>query len=276
MCVEGHDTSSGGRIWPLGLKFDVTWVWFEISVQSVSLSCRLFLCLCLFGGSLAEFHSLSSGFTFHRRIPRWQAFTTSSGQKGRACSWISSLTKRGRGEHEVKQRSDCQARQRSEKRGSRRRKQRYKQTPCNKFVFSRCQLPRPSLHLSVRSILCALASGRAAAINFTECNEPLIRLANGACNLAEAKAAALWIADRGAEKLCNCFHENPPWISALEVFFCEVQNLLEFVRFSVEIPNVWHGGGVQAAVSFCRFLLAVVSFGFLSQTGWNSFQSLKW
>lgn len=50
-------------------------------------------------------------------------------------------------------------------------------------------------------------------------------------------------------------------------FFCEVQNLLEFVHSSVEIPNVWHGGGDQAAVSFCRFLLAAVSFGFLSQTG---------
>lgn len=63
----------------------------------------------------------------------------------------------------------------------------YKQSCWNEFVFSRCQLPQPSLRLSVRSILFALACARAAAINFTECSEPLIRLANGACNLAAAE-----------------------------------------------------------------------------------------
>ena len=39
----------------------------------------------------------------------------------------------------------------------------------------------------MRSILFGLACAPAAAINFTERYEPLIRLANGACNLAEAK-----------------------------------------------------------------------------------------
>lgn len=53
----------------------------------------------------------------------------------------------------------------------------------------------------MRSILFGLACACAAAINFTECYEPLIRLANGACNLAEAKPTALWIADTLLQKL---------------------------------------------------------------------------
>lgn len=92
----------------------------------------------------------------------------------------------------------------------------YKQTPCNKFVFSRCQVPRPSLWLSVRSVLFGLACARAVAINFTECYEPLIRLANGACNLAEAKPTALWIADTTeAKRNSKCFDK-----ALIEVSVC--------------------------------------------------------
>lgn len=90
----------------------------------------------------------------------------------------------------------------------------YKQAPCNKFVFSRCQVPWPSLRLSVRSILFGLACARASAINFTECYEPLIRLANGACNLAEAKPTVLWIADKLLQKL------QLLWLNFLCVFVC--------------------------------------------------------
>lgn len=89
------------------------------------------------------------------------------------------------GDREVKQSSNCQPRQRSKKRQREKEIRVYKQSGWNKFVFSKCQLPWP--WLSVRSILFVLACTRAAAINFTECSEPLIRLANGACNLAESE-----------------------------------------------------------------------------------------
>ena len=58
-----------------------------------------------------------------------------------------------------------------------------------------------SLWLSVRSILFALAWARATAINWSEFYEPLIRLANGACNLAAAEPTALWIADTVEQRL---------------------------------------------------------------------------
>lgn len=49
----------------------------------------------------------------------------------------------GHRDREVKQSSNCQPRQWSEKRGREREREIrvYKQTPCNKFVFSRCQVP---------------------------------------------------------------------------------------------------------------------------------------
>lgn len=64
----------------------------------------------------------------------------------------------------------------------------------------------------MRSILFGLACAPAAAINFTERYEPLIRLANGACNLAEAKthstlncrSTATEAEKKEKKKNCNC------------------------------------------------------------------------
>lgn len=136
---------------------------------------------------------------------RWQKIQWIAVKRNRLWFWVFPLNNHRHREREVKQSSNCQPRQWSEKRGSERERQRergvYKQTPCNKFVFSRCQVPRPSLRLSVRSILFSLACAGAAAINFTECYEPLIRLANGACNLAQAKPTVVWIADTLLQRL---------------------------------------------------------------------------
>ena len=152
-------------------------------------------------------------------------------KRNRLWVWVFPLNNHRRGDREVKQSSNCQLRQWSEKTGRERGRETggkwesgvYKQTPCNKFVFSRCQVPWPSLRLSVRSILFGLACAWAAAINFTECYEPLIRLANGACNLAEAKPTVLWIADTPLQWLkrnCDCSEEQ---------FVCEVPHVHETI-----------------------------------------------
>lgn len=145
-------------------------------------------------------------------------------------------------DREVKQSSNCQPRRWSEKRGREREREMrvYKQAPCNKFVFSRCQVPWPSLRLSVRSILFGLACARASAINFTECYELLIRLANGACNLAEAKPTVLWIADKLIQKL------QPLWLKFLCVFVCVKLSDCDCACAYIHVPSTCVFGGSES------------------------------
>lgn len=182
----------------------------------------------------------------------------------------------------------------------------YKQTPCNKFVFSRCQVPWPSLRLSVRSILFGLACALAVAINFTECYEPLIRLANEACNLAEAKPTALWIADTLLQRLKETATAlTRLWLKLLCV--CVYDYLILWLRIRARVcmcmcvcNSVWHcvdlamHVGMECMCEWVRvcvcfiadlkaswqllifhqkqdwgFRLAHPSFLFLSQTGWK-------
>lgn len=196
------------------------------------------------------FHALSSGSTFHMCV--YTVLTTRAAAdkhneqwSKRNRVWISSLTQTSsrRAWSETVNRLSGETVEREERQQEERRKKQkeigvQKQTPSNKFVFSRCQLPPPSLQLFVRSILFGLASARAVAINFTECNEPLIRLANGACNLEEAKPRTLWIVDTGAEKICNCFDETPSW-TFLSFIICEggYGMLRQLFLFSPKSPD---------------------------------------
>lgn len=112
--------------------------------------------------------------------------------KGIGCeSGVFLINNHGHRDREVKQSTVSRNSGAKRERGRARERGVYKQTPRNKFVFSRCQVPWPGLWLSVRSILFSLAGDWAASINFTECYDLLITLANGACNLAAAKPTAL-------------------------------------------------------------------------------------
>lgn len=76
----------------------------------------------------------------------------------------------------------------------------------------------------MRSILFGLACAWAAAINFSECYEPLIRLANGACNLAEAKT----------HSTLNCRYTVTETATAL-IEFCVCESQIVTVHMHVFI-----------------------------------------
>lgn len=216
---------------PLFCKYENTLLGY-IQAVYVSLCLQFFSKLrsfCVNSGSWVETRALSCPLiwihisdvhlnSIDHHGTRWQTYNE-LWSAGKGCeSGFPRLNKHRHGEHEVKQSTNCQPRQWSEKRGSERKKRRkqretgvYKQTPCYKFVFSRCQVLWPSLRLSVRSILFGLACARAVAINFTECYEPLIRLANGACNLAASEPKALWITDTRGEINRNSFSMGSFW-----------------------------------------------------------------
>lgn len=204
---------------------------------------------------------------------RWQTYNE-LWSAGKGCeSGFPRLNKHRHGEHEVKQSTSCQPRQWSEKRGSERKKRRkqretgvYKQTPCYKFVFSRCQVLWPSLRLSVRSILFGLACARAVAINFTECYEPLIRLANGACNLAASEPKALWITDTRGEINCNSFSMGP---FELTVFFCI--SVFIIIRFC-NLKNAH----VYMMLQFCMYQCVSWPFCVIQAAGNFSPKSENW
>lgn len=179
--------------------------------------------VCVISRSWVETHGLSCPLlwihtsdvhlnSIDHQGTRWQTYNELWSRGKGSESGFPSLNKHRHGEHEVKQSTNCQPRQWSEERGSerkrgeRREKQEYiNRLPVTSLFFQGVRFQRPSLRLSVRSILFGLACARAVAINFTECYEPLIRLANGACNLAEAEPKELWFTDTRGEINGNCF-----------------------------------------------------------------------